>query len=209
MTDEILGVTAEITDTVRKWHPGSDTAGPHDEVATASYTATIGGTVGREYRRQKRRRDLLGIALVVGVGIAAHFGLIREPMMVGGLSTIGATVIADMVIGGGTYTAFNNGNAYLGVGDSSTAFAVGQTDLQASTNKYRQAMDATYPSRSTNVITFRSTFASGNGNFAWAENAVFNHASAGQMLVRKVVSLGTKVSGATWEFTKTVTITAA
>ena len=32
-------------------------------------------------------------------------------------------------------TAFSNANAFLGVGDSSTAPAVSQTDLQAATNK--------------------------------------------------------------------------
>jgi hypothetical protein len=124
-----------------------------------------------------------------------------------GLTTAGAAHIAGAIIGE-ALTAFNNANAYLGAGDSSTAFAVGQTDLQASSNKYRQGMDVSYPSRASNVITFRATFASGVGNFAWQENGVFNASTAGTMLTRKVANLGTKVSGATWEFTKTITITA-
>ena len=111
-------------------------------------------------------------------------------------------------IGAGV-TAFNNANAYIGVGDSTTAFAVGQTDLQAASNKLRKAMDATYPSGGSNVITFRSTFATGDANFAWQEWAVFNASSAGTMLNRKVESLGTKTNTQTWQFTVTLTFTTA
>lgn len=110
---------------------------------------------------------------------------------------------------GAAVTAFNNANAHIGVGDSTTAFAAGQTDLQAATNKLRKAMDATYPSGATNVITFRSTFATGDANFAWQEWGVFNSASGGTMLNRKVESLGTKTSSQTWQYTVTLTFTTA
>jgi hypothetical protein len=110
---------------------------------------------------------------------------------------------------GAAVTAFNNANSYIGVGDSSTAFAAGQTDLQAATNKMRKAMDATYPSGASNVITFRSTFATGDANWAWQEWGVFNASSAGTMLSRKVESLGTKTSTQTWQFTVVLTFTTA
>jgi len=103
-------------------------------------------------------------------------------------------------------TLFNNANAYLGVGDSSTAFAASQTDLVAATNKLRKAMDATYPQRTTNVITARSTFATGDANFAWNEVGYFNAAAAGTMLNRKAQSLGTKTSAQSWELTATITL---
>lgn len=106
-------------------------------------------------------------------------------------------------------TPFSNANAHLGVGDSATAFAVGQTDLQAASNKLRKAMDATYPSGASNVITLRSTFATGDANFAWNEWGVFNASSSGTMLSRKVESLGTKTSAQTWQFTVTLTFTTA
>lgn len=108
---------------------------------------------------------------------------------------------------GGSVTAFNNANSYIGVGDSTTAFAAGQTDLQASTNKLRKAMDATYPSGGSNVITFRSTFGTSDANFAWQEWAIFNASSSGTMLSRKVESLGTKTNTQTWQFTATLTFT--
>lgn len=110
---------------------------------------------------------------------------------------------------GAAVTAFNNANSYIGVGDSTTAFAAAQTDLQAASNKLRKAMDATYPSGGANVLTFRSTFATTDANFAWQEWGVFNASSAGTMLDRKVESLGTKTSAQTWQFTVTLTVTTA
>lgn len=110
---------------------------------------------------------------------------------------------------GAAVTAFNNANAHIGVGDSSTAFAVGQTDLQASTNKTRKAMDSTYPSGGSNVIAFRATFGTSDANYAWNEWGVFNASSAGTMLSRKVESLGTKTNTQTWQFTATLTFTTA
>lgn len=112
-------------------------------------------------------------------------------------------------ITGGSVTTFDNTNSYIGVGDSSTAFSAAHTDLQAATNKLRKAQDATYPQRSTNVLTFRSTFGTGDANFAWNEWGVFNASSAGVMLTRKVESLGTKPSSQTWQFTATLTVAAA
>lgn len=106
-------------------------------------------------------------------------------------------------------TPFNNANSYIGVGDSTTAYAAGQTDLVAATNKMRKAMDATYPQTATNVVTFRSTFATTDANWSWQEWGVFNAAAAGTMLNRKVESLGTKTSAQTWQFTVTLTFTTA
>ena len=124
------------------------------------------------------------------------------------LTNAGRNHIATTLIGEAV-TSYANANAYIGVGDSSTAFDATHTDLQAATNKLRKAMDATYPQRSTNVLTFRSTFATGDANFAWNEWAVFNASSAGTMLNRKVESLGTKVSSQSWQITVTLTVTAA
>lgn len=108
---------------------------------------------------------------------------------------------------GDTVDAFDNTNAYIGVGDSDTAFAATQTNLQAVTNKLRKAMDATYPQRTDNAIVYKSTFGTSDANFTWKEWAVFNHASAGTMANRKVEANGTKLSGQTWIFEVTLTIT--
>lgn len=116
-------------------------------------------------------------------------------------------IAADVI--GESVTEFSNANSYIGVGDSTTAFAASQTDLQAASNKLRKAMDATYPQRSANVITFRSTFATSDANFAWQEWGVFNASSSGTMFNRKVESLGTKTSAQSWQITCTLTVTAA
>jgi len=121
------------------------------------------------------------------------------------LVTAGITLMLTLLIGGGG-TVYSNANANLGVGDSTTAAAIGQTDLQAATNKLRKAQDATYPQVATNVITFRSSFATGEANYVWNEVAAFNANSAGTMLNRLVSSLGTKASGV-WVLTLTITIT--
>lgn len=121
------------------------------------------------------------------------------------LTNAGRDFIAKAIINNGSPTFFTNANAHLGVGDSNTAFAATQTDLVASTNKLRKAMDSTYPQIADNVITFKSTFGTSDANFTWAEWGVFNASSAGTMLSRKVEALGTKTTG-TWVLTITETV---
>ncbi len=134
-------------------------------------------------------------------------------LMYGGASCIWETLIGNGTgTGGASLTYFNNGNAYLGVGDSTTAEAATQTDLQAATNKQRKAMDATFPthtdgtSSGSATITFKSTFATTDANFHWQEWGTFNGSSGGRMLNRKVTDLGTKTSAAAWAFTVTLTL---
>ena len=124
------------------------------------------------------------------------------------LTNAARDLIAQALIGE-AFTSFANANARIGVGDSSAAFAASQTDLQASTNKLRKAMEAAYPTRAGNALTFRSIFGTSEGNFAWGEWGVFNAASGGTMLNRLVASLGTKTSAQSWQFTVTVTVVAA
>lgn len=121
------------------------------------------------------------------------------------LTTAGATALWT-ALSGGAITAFSNANAKLGVGDSTTAAAASQTDLQAATNKLRKAVDATYPTISGATMTFQATFATTDANWAWQEVAAFNAATGGTMLNRKVQSLGTKTSADTWVLTLTITL---
>lgn len=125
-----------------------------------------------------------------------------------GLTNTARDTAAAALIGE-AITAFNNANARIGVGDSSVAFAAAQTDLQAASNKFRRAMEATYPLRAANVITFRALFGTSEANFAWNEWGVFNAASAGSMLNRKVEALGTKTSAQGWQLTVELTLNAS
>jgi len=108
---------------------------------------------------------------------------------------------------GGSETAYNNANAELVVGDSSSAEAATQTDLQAATNKLFKAMDTGYPTYGTaQKITFRSSFAGGDANYAWNEFSVRNGNTANKNLNRKVSAQGTKTSGQTWQLTLEITL---
>lgn len=131
------------------------------------------------------------------------------------LTTAGLTLVMNRLTGTGQ--ALDNTHTRLGVGNSNAAEAVGQTDLQATAgaaNRWFMTMDATYPSVAGGVLTARSTFAAGDANFAWAEwgiDVTTAAAAAGAtvgttLLNRKVAALGTKVSGAVWQLTVTITL---
>lgn len=139
-------------------------------------------------------------------------------LMYGGASCQWQTLIGNgTATGGQVLTYFSNAQAAIGVGDTATAAAATQTDLLGTTyttNKLRVAMDATYPLHTDATtagaasIVFRSTFSTSQANFAWQEWGVFNSSSAatGRMLNRKVESLGTKTSAASWQLTVTLSI---
>ena len=121
----------------------------------------------------------------------------------------------DLLIAAGG-TAYNNANAYIGVGDTNTAEAASQTELlatQNAANRFYKAMVASYPQRTSQSCDWRSDFTSTEANFAWAEWTVAagaTTASGSGFLVgttnlnRKVQSLGTKTTG-TWTLTSTIT----
>lgn len=123
------------------------------------------------------------------------------------LTDAGRNLIAADLLGEAV-TEFNAANSHIGVGDSATAFAAAQTDLQAAANKLRKAMDATFPTRAVNVLTFRATFGMAEANFEWKEWAVFNAAVGGTMFNRKVEAptLGVKPGTQTWQISTAITV---
>ena len=108
---------------------------------------------------------------------------------------------------GGSATAYDNANAYIGVGDGTAAEDASQTGLQG-TNKYWKGMDTGYPTYgSDQKATWRSTFGGTEANFDWNEITVVNASDdTGQNLNRKVQAMGTKSSGATWVATLEITL---
>lgn len=112
----------------------------------------------------------------------------------------------------------------IGTGNSSTAAADTDTDLIAaagSANRQFQMLDSAPTvgtGASSGVMTGVSTFGTGVGNYAWNEWGIDGGTAAGTtvtsdtnttpgLINRKVVSLGTKTSAASWVFTVTITIT--
>lgn len=108
-------------------------------------------------------------------------------------------------------TLYDNTNARIGVGDSTTAVAVTQTDLQAASNKIRKVMVASYPqinsSPNDNQVVFRADLITGEAEFVWNEFGTFNAASGTDMFNRGLFSPspGTKGVGVTWTGTETLT----
>lgn len=110
------------------------------------------------------------------------------------------------LITGASANTFTNATATIGIGDSSTAAAAGQTDLQASTNKAYVAMAATYPTApSAGAVQFQSVFGPSVANYAWNEFVV-RQSSSLICIDRGVSVMGTKASGTTWTALVTLTI---
>jgi hypothetical protein len=135
------------------------------------------------------------------------------------LVTVGLNLLTSL-LEGGAGTPFAHADAIVGVGAGTTAMTVADVALtdDNSSNAWYQQADSSYPTQSNGVITCNCTFTSGNANFAWQEWCLAtgsagitagDHLSAAAtgvvMLNHKVASLGTKVSGASWVFTATVT----
>lgn len=143
--------------------------------------------------------------------MAVEFGIVPgEARSFNTLVNGGTNLALSLLTGSGT--AYTNAVAALGVGDSSTAFALTQTNLQGAvvtTDRIRKAMDASFPSVAANVASFRATFATTDANFVWNEWAIFNNVTdaSGTMLNRAVANLGTKTSAAAWQLLVTLTQT--
>lgn len=111
--------------------------------------------------------------------------------------------IWNLVCGYGSAVAYNNANARIGVGNSSTAENETQTGLLGASSLYK-AMKATYPKTpgadaELRRAVFRSVFIDGEAEFAWEEFSIDNGAARNKNLVRIVASKGTKSAGEEWE----------
>ena len=121
------------------------------------------------------------------------------------LLNAGITALWNLVAGLGG-TAFSNAAAYIGMGDSSTAATAAQTNLQAATNKFYQAMNTGYPSVSNQTITYEAIITGANANYAWNEFIVANSSGGTTALNRVVSAQGTKTAGQTWTVNVAITL---
>lgn len=132
------------------------------------------------------------------------------------LCNAGIARMEDLLIGAGGQ-AYTNTFARIGVGNGAGTAAATDTDLSAaagSANRWFQAMLATFPSRSAQTLTFKSSYASADANFTWNEWAIdaggagtsTSSAVVGAPLLnhRTSAALGQKAVGAVWDFTGTV-----
>lgn len=116
------------------------------------------------------------------------------------LTTAGRDFIRNAVHNNGSPVLFTAANTRVGVGNGNTAFSAGQTDLQGA-SKLRKLVSSVDFTQGANITRYVVSYITSEANFAWEEWGVFNDASAGTMLSRKVESLGTKDSSQQWDLT--------
>ena len=122
------------------------------------------------------------------------------------LLNTGINELFDLVTGAvsGATHIYDNAAAQIGVGNSSTAASATQTDLLGASKTYK-GMEATYPTSTTQKVTFKSSFGSSDANYAW-EEWVTKQSTSAICLNRKVDSMGTKASGSTWTLEVSITL---
>lgn len=128
------------------------------------------------------------------------------------LTTLGLARLTNLLTGVAAQALTGPTTTRIGVGDDSTAAAVGDTDLSTSTTQYYQVLDATYPQGAgTAVLTLKASFPDVNANFAWnswgidvGAATVTSNGTVNTLINRKVQSMGTKTSGI-WALTVTLT----
>lgn len=133
------------------------------------------------------------------------------------LTTAGLTRISNLITATGGTQAASTTAARIGTGNGAGTAAVGDTDLSASagsSNRWFNILDSA-PGVSAGVMTFVSTFTTGNGNYAWNEwgidigtPTVTSTATVNACLLNHKTSaaLGTKTAGSSWAFTATITL---
>jgi hypothetical protein len=120
-----------------------------------------------------------------------------------GLTNAGRDFIAKSIINEAGVTPYDGTNAHIGVGSGGTAFSVTQTDLVGA-SKTRKVVDSA-PVRAANEIEFITTFDTAEAQHDWLEWGVFNAATGGEMINRKVENLGSKTGG-TWVLTVALSV---
>ena len=117
------------------------------------------------------------------------------------------------LIKGASALHFNATDTKIGIGNDATAADPAQTDLIGASKTYI-AMESGWPKTRTDdgalgwgVFQTKSTFGTGDANYAWNE-AVVKNTNAGSLkcLCRAATGWGTKTSAATWVATHTITL---
>lgn len=122
----------------------------------------------------------------------------------------GANEMLKLITGTSGATAYSSANAYIYVGNSSTAENASQSGVLATgANRAYAGMDVGYPVVNSRQMIFRASFGDTSANFAWNEAAIVNGTGANAVAMnRKVSNMGTKSTG-TWTLQITVSLTSA
>jgi hypothetical protein len=137
-------------------------------------------------------------------------------LAVGDYVTLNTDGVLYKVAAIGSNTALTLAVAFAGTTGSgaSSKQSPTETDLKASTNKVRKAMDAGFPTHTDGTgaaaasIVYQATLGATDGNWGTGiqEVGLFNASSGGRMLNRKVQNLGVKTAGNTAAGKLTITL---
>jgi hypothetical protein len=131
------------------------------------------------------------------------------------LCTAGVTRMWNLTTNQGATQAFDSTHTRIGVGNGTTAAAAGDTDFSAAAGSSNRQFNLVSGAGtvSTNTLQFSAVFATGVGNFVWAEWGLDQGTSNGTTVTAPLLnhavpnSLGTKTSNAAWTFTVTLSLT--
>lgn len=134
--------------------------------------------------------------------------------LVGNLITnAGWTRLMNLLTNQGGTQAYDATHTRIGAGNSNTAEAYTDTDLNASagsSNRWFQLVSGA-GSLGTRTLAWSATFGSSDGNFAWNEFGIDQGTSSGNTVTAPLlnhkagIAQGTKASGQTWTATATLT----
>ena len=131
------------------------------------------------------------------------------------ITNAGWTRLMNLLTNQGSTQALDATHARIGVGNSNTAEAYTDTDLGAaagSANRWFQLVSGA-GTLGTRTLTFSATFASGDGNFSWAEFGLDFGTASGNTVTAPLfnhkagIAQGTKASGQVWTATAVVSFT--
>ena len=118
------------------------------------------------------------------------------------LTSAGSLEMLKSYLGEGN-TPMTDVDTTIGVGSSTQAFSVSDSDLAATTEKLFVPITSGFPQRSGTTVTFQASFGVSNALFDWREYGV----KVGSTLIsRKVENLGNKgLVSQTWILVVTAT----
>ena len=131
------------------------------------------------------------------------------------LDLICGGTVAGTDVGGATAPLpwkYGLGTVYsaIGVGTVTSAESATATTWSDGTGGLHPMDSTAYPSRSSQTVSWKSTFGGTEANFAWNEFTIFQSTTltdtTARMLIRKVSVQGTKISGQSWECTLAITM---
>ena len=127
-----------------------------------------------------------------------HIGHAIFPIVkLNGMLNEGIDEIWDHADGTDVTNNYTNALARVGVGNGVTAFNATHTGLQGGSTAFA-AMDATYPTSTSQKINLKGSFPTGQAEFAWEEGTADNGVTPNNNLHRLVQAKGTKPVGETW-----------